>query len=87
MCKGTPPVPLLGAIAAATGDRRRLTLLVLNRSLTAPVTAAIQLQGFAPQPAALVLTLSAERAGDHNEARAGHRSPYPREPDGRGVTR
>ena len=65
--KGTPPVPLLGAIAATTSDRRRLTLLVLNRSLTAPVTAAIQLQGFAPQPAALVLTLSADQTGDHNE--------------------
>lgn len=68
--KGTPPVSSLGAIAATTSDRRRLSLLVINRSLTTPVTADIQLQEFAPQPAALVLTLSADQAGDHNEVRS-----------------
>ena len=68
--KGTPPVQSLGAIAATTSDRRRLTLLVINRSLTAPVTASIQLQGFVPQPAARVLTLSADQTGDHNEVRS-----------------
>ncbi len=73
--KGTPPVPSLGAIAAITSDRRRLTLLVLNRSLTAPLTAAIQLQGFAPQAAVLVLTLAADQAGDHNETRSATVAP------------
>ncbi|MCX5893151.1 MAG: hypothetical protein NTW80_09305, partial [Deltaproteobacteria bacterium] len=68
--KGTPPTPLIGALAAVSAERRRLTLLVINRSLTSPVTVAIQLQGFAPQPAALVLTLAADQAGDHNEARS-----------------
>ncbi len=68
--KGTPPVPSLGAVAVTTSDRRHLTLLVINRSLTTPVTAGIQLQGFAPQPAALVQTISAGQAGDHNEARS-----------------
>jgi alpha-N-arabinofuranosidase len=65
--KGTAPVPLLGAVAAAPGDRRRLILLVINRSLTVPVTAAIQLQDFAPQPTGIVQTLSGDRPGSHNE--------------------
>jgi alpha-L-arabinofuranosidase len=65
--KGTPPVPLLGALAALSGDRRRLHLLVLNRSLSAPVTAALRFQGFSPRPAARVLVLTADQITSHNE--------------------
>lgn len=75
--KGTPPAPLLGALAAASADRRYLTLLVINRSLTVPVTASIRLQGFAPQPAAQVITLSAAQPADHNEVKATTVAPRP----------
>lgn len=73
--KGTPPAPVLGALAAASIDGRRLTLLVVNRSLTAAVPAEIRLQGFAPQPLASVLTLSGNQASDHNEERSASVAP------------
>lgn len=75
--KGTPPAPLLGALAAASADRRRLTLLVINRSLTANVSASIQLQGFAPQSEAQVLILSAAQPADHNEVKSTNVTPRP----------
>ncbi len=67
--KGTPPAPFLTALAALSPDRRSLRLLVLNRSLTTPVTAALQLQGFAPHPEVRVTVLTAERISGHNEER------------------
>lgn len=60
-------VPLLAALASRSPDRSRLTLLVINRSLDAPIRAAIRLQGFTPQARAGVQTLDGKSAGAHNE--------------------
>ncbi len=60
-------IPLLTALASRSQDRRRLTLLVINRSLDAPIRAAIRLQDFTPQARAAVHTLGGKSAGDNNE--------------------
>lgn len=65
--KAASAIPLLTAIAATSPDGRRLSLVVLNRALSQPVTAAVRFQGFTPQPAAQVFTLSGTRVSDHNE--------------------
>ncbi len=68
-------IPLLTALASRSQDRSRLTLLVLNRSLTAPIQAAIRFQGFTPRPRATVQTLGGSNPGDHNEDKAPTVSP------------
>ncbi|MHB8068471.1 MAG: alpha-L-arabinofuranosidase C-terminal domain-containing protein [Desulfobaccales bacterium] len=60
-------IPLLAALASRSQDRSRLTLVVINRSLDAPIRAAIRFQGFTPQARAAVHTLDGKSAGDHNE--------------------
>jgi len=65
--KSKSPVPLLHAVAFRSPGRRRLTLMVVNRSLLAAIATAIRLQGFTPQAGARVWTLSGNRVMDHNE--------------------
>ncbi len=60
-------IPLLAALASRSPDRSRLTLIVINRSLDAPIQASIRLQGFTPQARAAVYTLDGRSAGAHNE--------------------
>lgn len=60
-------VPVLGAIAAISPDRKRLTLLVLNRALTGYTTAEIRLLGFTPQAAATVYLVNGRSPAAHNE--------------------
>jgi alpha-L-arabinofuranosidase len=67
-----PAVPCLEALGAVSRNGRRLTLVVLNRSLdsfpNATITANIQLNnlGFAPK-SATVTKLTSPHLGDHNE--------------------
>lgn len=70
-----PALPTLGALASISGSGQRLTLLVLNRSLTGPITTTIRLAGFAPQPTAQVQMLSGNDAGNHNEDNPGAVAP------------
>jgi alpha-N-arabinofuranosidase len=65
--KSKSAVPLLHAVAFNSPGRRRLALMVVNRSLSAALSTAIQFQGFIPQAEAQVWTLSGNRVMDHNE--------------------
>jgi alpha-L-arabinofuranosidase len=65
--KSKPAVPLLHAVAFSSPGRRRLALMVVNRSLSAAIATAIRVQGFTPQAGAQVWTLSGNRLMDHNE--------------------
>jgi alpha-N-arabinofuranosidase len=60
-------IPLLGALAGASKDGRTLTLLVINRSLGARLTATIRLVDYQPQGAAQVLQVRSAGMRDHNE--------------------
>jgi len=60
-------IPALAALASLSQDKSRLTLFVINRSLTAAVKTTIRIQGFTPKPRAAVRTLGGSSAGDHNE--------------------
>lgn len=82
--KAHPALPALGALAAISRTGQRLTLLVLNRSLTGPITTTIRLAGFAPQPMAQVQILSGNSAGSHNEDNPGAVAPVARRLDNAG---
>lgn len=73
--KAHPALPALAALAAISGTGQRLTLLVLNRSLTGPITTTIRLTGFTPRAAAQVQILSGKSAGNHNEDTPGAVAP------------
>ncbi|MHB8068303.1 MAG: hypothetical protein ACYDIC_10435 [Desulfobaccales bacterium] len=63
-----PAVPCLEALAALSASGRRLSLVVINRSLDSAITAAIQLNNLAFTPrTALVTKLTSPRLSDHNE--------------------
>ncbi|MGA9754298.1 MAG: alpha-L-arabinofuranosidase C-terminal domain-containing protein, partial [Desulfobaccales bacterium] len=65
--KSHSAVPLLHAVAFSSPGQRRLSLMVINRSLTAGIPTAIRFQGFTPQTGAQVWTLSGNCLRDHNE--------------------
>jgi alpha-N-arabinofuranosidase len=65
--KSKSAVPLLHAVAFSSPGRRRLALMVVNRSLSAAIATAIRVQGFTPQAGSQVWTLSGNRVMDHNE--------------------
>ena len=73
--KSKSAVPLLHAVAFSSPEQGRLSLMVINRSLTAAIPTAIQFQGFTPQAGAEVWTLSGNSVMDHNENLAGTVSP------------
>jgi len=75
--KSKPAVPLLHAVAFRSPERGRLSLMVINRSLSGAIPTAIQFQGFTPQAGAQVWTLSGNSATDHNENLALTVSPRP----------
>jgi len=75
--KSKSAVPLLHAVAFSSPERGRLSLMVINRSLSSTIPAAIQFQGFTPQAAAQVWTLSGRRVMDHNENLSTTVSPRP----------
>lgn len=63
----TAAIPLVGALGTISKDGRSLTLLVINRSLEAPLTATINLMDYKPQATAQVLGVTAARISDNNE--------------------
>jgi alpha-L-arabinofuranosidase len=73
--KSKSAVPLLHAVAFSSPEQGRLSLMVINRSLTAAIPTAIQFQGFTPQAGAQVWTLSGNSVMDHNENLASTVSP------------
>ncbi|MCE5335980.1 MAG: hypothetical protein LLG06_15475 [Desulfobacteraceae bacterium] len=59
-------IPLVNAVATLSEDRRKLTVMIVNRSLSKPLPCAIRISGFAPQ--SLVLqTLAGPEPGANNE--------------------
>jgi alpha-L-arabinofuranosidase len=60
-------IPLLGALATISRDGRRLTLLVINRGLAAPMPATIHLRDYRPQAAARVFKVMGPRLSANNE--------------------
>ncbi|RJR43221.1 MAG: hypothetical protein C4567_06175 [Deltaproteobacteria bacterium] len=60
-------ISVLAALASLSQDKSRLTLFVINRSLTAAVKTTIRIQGFTPKARAAIRTLGGGSAGDHNE--------------------
>jgi alpha-N-arabinofuranosidase len=70
-------VSLLHAVAFSSPEQGRLSLMVVNRSLTAAIPTAIHFQGFTPQAMAQVWTLSGNSVMDHNENLASTVSPRP----------
>ena len=82
--KAHPALPALGALAAISRTGQRLTLLVLNRSLTGPITTTIRLAGFGPQAVAQVRILSGNSASSHNEDNPGAVAPVARRLDNAG---
>lgn len=64
---GISALPRLGALASVSQDGGSLTLMVINRSLEAPITATINLKDYKPRPAAQVLGVTASGIGDNNE--------------------
>ena len=75
--KSKSAVPLLHAVAFSSPERGRLSLMVINRSLSGALPTAIRFQGFTPQAGAQVWTLSGKSAKDHNEPRSSTVSPHP----------
>ncbi|MBM4301822.1 MAG: hypothetical protein FJ121_09895 [Deltaproteobacteria bacterium] len=75
--KSKSAVPLLHAVAFSSPERGRLALMVINRSLSGAMPAAIRFQGFTPQAGAMVWTLSGNSVKDHNENLASTVSPRP----------
>jgi alpha-L-arabinofuranosidase len=75
--KAASAVPLLHAAAFSSPERQRLSLMVINRSLSAAMPTTIRFQGFTPQAGAQVWTLTGNRATDHNEDSAATVSPRP----------
>ena len=65
--KNAEGIPLLGALATISQDGRSLRLLVINRSLAAPLTATIHLMDYTPQATAQVLGVTAAGISDNNE--------------------
>jgi len=75
--KAKSAVPLLHAVAFSSPERGRLSLMVINRSLSGAMPTAIRFQGFTPQAGAQVWTLSGNSVMDHNENLASTVSPRP----------
>jgi alpha-L-arabinofuranosidase len=68
--KATANVPEIGALASRSKDGGTLTLLVINRALSAPATAAIRLLNYTPQCSAQVFKVAAAKLSDQNEDRS-----------------
>jgi alpha-L-arabinofuranosidase/chitodextrinase len=62
----TTAIPTLAALAS-TDDAGRLTLLVLNRSLSSALSTSIHLAGYTPQPTATVRTVTGNSLAAQNE--------------------
>jgi alpha-L-arabinofuranosidase len=73
--KARSDIPLLHALACRAPDRRRLALMVINRSLSAAISTTIEFQGFTPQAEAQVWTLSGQSVRDHHENLAARVTP------------
>jgi alpha-L-arabinofuranosidase len=68
--KAASDIPEIGALASPSKDGNTLTVLVINRALAAPATAAIRLMDFTPQACAQVFKVTSPRLSDQNEDRA-----------------
>jgi alpha-L-arabinofuranosidase len=60
-------IPLMAALASTSKDGRTLTLLVINRDLSASMTASIHLMDYTPQSTAQVFGVTGSRFSDNNE--------------------
>jgi alpha-N-arabinofuranosidase len=75
--KSKSAIPLLHVAAFSSPERQRLTLMVINRSLSGAMPTAINFQGFTPQSQARVWTLSGNNVKDHNEDQSTTVTPHP----------